>query len=448
MNRLDNMLERLPPIYGIDEGTLLRQVLGVLAVALATWDEDLDRVQRSHWVRTAFTRSDLEKIGALVDVQAAPWESEEFFRARLQALTAARLAGAVTWEPIEAALIAILGSAESDLGLRWTRLTDDRGQVRRFRRLPEDPETSPIVPPYAVPTLEEFPPVVRRSPELVARSGLVRALDRFAAPNRGLRRAWVQGHIRGLAGSVTSVPLLVNLTNGHAVGYAGRLRAGEELVLTAADDGALTGRVGDRDVTASLVTTRGFPLDDPDPRAPLGRDEAPLAIGLEPGENVLWFAPIGLYDSPSFDHALFAWPTSDMGQGRWADATTTKPGFDAAVFHTPEAASLDLWWVEASPAAFRVDIPTGAARRDPRRSPADLTAQLLEVLRSTVGQLRAAAVRGEVEGVPLRTTQPMRDACRVASARLPDETGSPGQSAELALNAIFNATVPRANRFA
>ncbi len=111
MNRLDAMLDRLPPIYGIDEGTLLRQVLGVIAVDLATWDEDLDRVQRSHWVRTAFTRRDLERLAELVDVQAAPWESEDFFRARLVALTKARLDGAVTWAAIEAALLRILDSA-------------------------------------------------------------------------------------------------------------------------------------------------------------------------------------------------------------------------------------------------------------------------------------------------------------------------------------------------
>ncbi|HMV68980.1 MAG TPA: hypothetical protein PKA64_19180 [Myxococcota bacterium] len=436
MNRLDAMLDRLPPIYGIDEGTLLRQVLGVIAVDLATWDEDLDRVQRSHWVRTAFTRSDLERLAELVDVQAAPWESEDFFRARLVALTKARLDGAVTWAAIEAALLRILDSADKDLGVRWFSLVDDRGRARRF---------NVDAPP---PALIEFPLVLRRSPELVARRGLVRALDRFPMKNEGFRPAWVQGTVRGLAGAVTSVPLLVNLTNGHAVGYAGRLRAGEELVLTAGSDGSLTGRVGDRDVTSRLVTTRGFPLDDPDARAPLGRDANPTAIALEPGPNVLWFAPVGLYDNPSFDHALFAWPSSAMGQGRWADADLQKPGFDDAVFHTPDAASLDLWWLETSPAAFRVDVPVGAVRRTPSRSPDDLTDALLDVLRSTIDQLRAAAVRAEVRGARLESTQTARDACRVASVQLPDEPASAGQSAEIALSALFDATIPRANRFA
>jgi hypothetical protein len=447
MNRLDVMADRLPAVYAIEEGTLLRQVLAVIGVELATLDEEMDRVQRSHWVRTAFTRADLERLGALVDVQAAPWETEDFFRSRLLALTAARLAGAVTWASIKGALLAILESAVSGLGLRLFALRTGDGSPRPFHGEPGADD--PLGPAFI-----ELPPRIRRSDDLIARRGLVRALDRFCVRNEGFRPAWLEGTVRGLAGGPTCVPLLINTRNGHAVGYAGRLRAGEELHLRAGAGGALTGRLTglgrDMDVTTRLVTTREFPLDPKDPRAPLGRDESPTAIAIEPGDNTLRFVPLGLYDNAAFDKVLFAWPGPEMGQGVWHDAAHDGPGFDDAVFHTPEVASLDLSWVEANPAAFRVEIPIAAVRFEPlvsANSEAGL-AQLLAVLDATAAQLRAAGVHSEVVGRPLHSVQTMSDGCRVGSVQLPPEPASAGIDAEIALNAVFSATSRRANRFA
>lgn len=449
MNRLDAMAERLPAVYAIEPGSLLRQVLATLAVEIATVDEELDRVQRSHWVRSAFTRRDLERLGALVDVQPAPWETEDFFRGRLLALTAARLEGAVTWASIKGALLALLDGAVSALGLRLLSLRTAEGGPRPFHGEPG------VVDPLG-PAFVEFPAVTRRSAELVARRGLVRALDRFPAHNAGLRAAWLEGCVRGVMGGSTCVPLLVNLTNGHAMGYAGRLRAGEELHFSAAADGRLEARLiglgRDLDVSARLVTTRGFPSStgDGSERAPLGRDASPTAIALERGDNQLWFVPLGLYDAPAFDAVLFSVPDTALGQGRWHDDQHTGPGFDHAVFHTPEAASLDLFWREAEPASFRVEIPTAAVRRDAEATgdrDASL-AQLLAVLDLTVAQLRAAGVRSQVVGRRLESAQRMFDGCRVQSVVLPPEAASAGSSGELALSAAFSAENPRANRFA
>ncbi len=438
MNRLDAMADRLPPVYAIEEGSLLRQVLAVLAVELATFDEEMDRVQRSHWVRTAFTKADLQKLGRLVDVEAASWESEGFFRDRLLALTAARLEGAVTWAPIRKALVSILDGAEADLGLRLSGL----------RREPEEGE--PALPPHE-PELVEFPTVDRRSDALLNRGGLVRALDRFVAHNHSFRATWMTGVVRGLSGGRTAVPLIVNRRNGHAVGYAGLLRAGEELWLSAADDGKLTARLSglgrELDVSDRLVTTRAFP-DGTDAVEPLGRDAAPTAIELLPGDNELWFVPVGLFGERGFDRALFAWPGPDMGQGLWQDNAHAGPGFGDAVFHTPEAVSLDLVWTEARPATFQVHVPTAAVRSDPETDASEALAQLLAVLQSTVDQLRAAGVVAEVVGRPATSTQLQWDGCRVASVHLPPETVSAGVDAELALNAIFSSTIARANRFA
>ena len=59
MNRLDNMLERLPPPWRIEAGSLLWRLLQIVGNQLDAFDEDLDRVQRSHWIETAFDRVDL-----------------------------------------------------------------------------------------------------------------------------------------------------------------------------------------------------------------------------------------------------------------------------------------------------------------------------------------------------------------------------------------------------
>ena len=61
------MLERLPPPWRIESGSLLEQFLSLISLQLETFDEDMDRVQRSHWIDTAFDRGDLEKLGALFE---------------------------------------------------------------------------------------------------------------------------------------------------------------------------------------------------------------------------------------------------------------------------------------------------------------------------------------------------------------------------------------------
>src|SRR5262245_2053241 len=109
MNRRDAMLDRLPPIHRIEKGALLWQIVALAGNAVTAFDEDMDRVQRSHWLDTAFDREDLAKLGELFGVLIQPWEPEGLYRQRLKATVAARLQGAVTRGCIEPALTRILG---------------------------------------------------------------------------------------------------------------------------------------------------------------------------------------------------------------------------------------------------------------------------------------------------------------------------------------------------
>jgi hypothetical protein len=90
------MLDRLPPVYGIQSGTLLNSLIALVANHQAAYDEDMQRVQRSHWLDTAFDREDLGKLGALFDLAMLPWEPDYLYRTRLKATVAARLAGVQT----------------------------------------------------------------------------------------------------------------------------------------------------------------------------------------------------------------------------------------------------------------------------------------------------------------------------------------------------------------
>src|SRR5262245_44721305 len=188
------MLERLPPIYGISKGSLLHDCAALAANHQAAYDEDMQRVQRSHWVETALDREDLGKLGALFDVAILPWEPAELYRTRLKATIAARLRGAVTRDVLEFVLIRILGGVLDALGVKYL----DRSAYLRFHTGPAERADQPA--------FIEFPPVVRRSAELTARGGRLTSLDRFELTNKGLRAVPVSVVFRGMAGGLCMTP--------------------------------------------------------------------------------------------------------------------------------------------------------------------------------------------------------------------------------------------------
>ena len=437
MNRRDSMLERLPPVYGIQPGTVLHQLVALAANHQAAYDEDMQRVQRSHWIGTALDRDDLAKLGALFEVPMMPWEPEGLYRTRLTATVAARLRGAVTRDMLEFVIVQILNGVVEALGVRYVDVstsgaTFHAGPARNQREA----------------AFVEFPPVVRRSAELVERQGLLRPLDKVTLTNKGLQATPLQAAIRGVAGGLSMVPVLVNLRNGMVLAYVGDLRCGQELRLGADEHGKLTARLGDDDAQGSVYTGTGFAAGAK--FTPVVPDPEPQPLMLERGENVIWFFPLALFDQKSLGSAVFGMPESKLEQGRFGSKSGTPEGtsFDDSLFEQPAAVSLDLWWEEARPASFRFEIPAGAvARKAAGGGDAHQDRErLFALLGQTVELMRAAGVEGRVEARPLRERQLQDDRGRAQ----PPVVGAEEMRMEArlsALSALFDWNAMDGSRF-
>ncbi len=245
MNRHDAMLDRLPPIYTIQAGTVLERLIALLANQQEVYDEDMQRVQRSHWIDTAFDREDLSKLGALFEVPAMPWEPDYLYRTRLRATVAARLRGAVTRDVLEFVVRQILDGVLESLGANYMGASTG-------------PFHSGPGADWRKPAFVEFPPVTRRAGALVQARGLLRALDKVTLRNLGLKPVPLQGSIRGLAGGTCMVPVLVNLTTQMVMAYIGDIPCGQELRFGADDDGKLVARLNGQDVRDRIYTATGF----------------------------------------------------------------------------------------------------------------------------------------------------------------------------------------------
>lgn len=426
MNRLDNMLERLPPAWRVDPGSLLQRFLDVVALELDRFDEDMDRVQRSHWVDTAFDRRDLEKIGALFEIPALSWEPDELYRARLKATIAARLEGAVTPGTLDEVVGRILGAADRTLGT--TPVLEPRQSRRR---------------------LVEFPSVRVFSPELRARQGLLAPLEKIELVHRGLWSSHLEGAYFGVTGRRTVLPTLVNLSTGEVLTWVGRVPAGAMLRLEVEGEGSqaqLRAELDGVDVSDRLISGRGF-TPGSSAALPLEADAAPRPITLERGSNLLWFVPLGLFDAPGFDQAVFSVPDPKTKQGRFSAEAGASVNFNEALFFQEPAIALDLWWREARPARFQFELAASERREAGARPlPEQDRARLLSLLRNTVDLLRAAGVDGRVLSNPLRERSPQHD--RVTILRPDQGLETSEHDARLtALGALFDTTAKDGARF-
>ena len=440
MNRLDAMRDRLPPIWSTDQGTLTRALLALLATHMAAYDEDMIRVQRSHWVDTAVDLGDLSRIGALFGIAPAPWEGEALFRVRLKAIIAARLRGAVSRDVLEFVLVAILGGAQLALGSRYADLPASAGQGGSVFH------TGPDGPPDR-PAFVEFPRRRRRLAEAETTRGMLRPLAKVRVENRGLFPVPLQGVIRGVRGARTAVPLIANLTTGQVMVYRGLLACGQSLTIGATPEGRFTAHRDGVDVAEAVTTASGFApgarftpvIPDPDPRA----------VTLARGENLLWVFPLALFDAPSLGTGVFAMPSADVSHGRWEGKDTTRhPPFGKALFEQPPALSLDLFWDEHAAARFRFDIPAGVVRR-PAGRPDDARTErerLFTLMQEAIAILCAAGVEGHVEPRPLRTTQRQHDRMRVLDPTRLKET-QPMQPRLSGLSALFDLSATDGARF-
>lgn len=430
MNRLDAMRDRLAPVWSSEEGTLTHALLSLIAVHLAAYDEDMNRVQRSHWVDTAFEMDDLVRIGALFQVDPAPWETESLYRARLKATIAARLRGAVSRDVLEFVLVAILGGAQAALGSRYADLPAGAGRGKPvFHTGPDGPSH--------LPAFVEFPLRRRRARQLLEQGGLLRPLARITLENTGLFPAPLQGVIRGVKDAKTAVPLIANLTNGQVMVYRGFVACGQSLVIGVDPDGAFTAHLDGTDVSADFTTGTGFAPGEP--FTPAIPDDDPTPLMLERGTNQLWAFPLALYDQPSLGTGVFAMPGADVGQGRWEGDGATHPPFGKALFEQPPALSLDLYWDERTPASFRFLIPAGVVRREAggeMDAPTERE-RLFTLMEATVDSLRAAGVDGHVAARPLRETQHQTDRVRVLDPTRLAET-QPTETRLAGVSALFD----------
>ncbi len=439
MNRLDAMLDRLPPPYEIGEGAIIHDLLALVDLQLRIFDEEMDRVQRSHWVDHAFDLGDLAKLGALFGVTPAEWEPLGLFRARVKATIAAMLAGSVGRAQLDRVLADIVIGAQATLE---TRYFDVRSPV------PGGPPAFPSDPDGPEPQARfvEFPDRLRRSAELRSRRGLLRPLDTFVITNDGIDATGLQLAITGVQGGRTAMPVVVNRTNGTALGFRGAVPAGAMLVVRL-DGEDLDAALDGRDVTERLVTTRAFAPGPGRPEPPL--DDPPLPVRLEPGANTIWFLSQARYDDPGLDSAMFGVASEAMHQGRYAANGDGGGAWDGAVFFQEPAAAMDAWWVERTPATFRFEVPAGVVRREAgrRTAPEQDRADLFRLLQDTIERLKAAAVAASVEPRRLAETQRADDRLTVLAPTATTEDASAGQDELVATGARYDTTARDRSRF-
>jgi len=417
MMRRAAMAGRLPPVWSAERGTMLEALLSLVANEQTALDEDMDRVRRSHWVDTAWDLRDLARIGALFGIAPAGWEGVSLFRERLKAVIAARLRGAVTADALEHVVLRILKGVESELEQRYMELPADiRFGDRVLGR--------GVAAPAARGRFVEFPLQRRRADSLRGKGALRQPLAQLDIDNKGVEPAALLGTITGVAGARTAAPVLVNLTTGQILLWAGFLACGQRLHFSLGEGGGLLARVGDRDVSHEIWSGDGFV---PGARfVPVRPDPQARPLMLARGVNRLWFWPLGLYDAPGLGSAVFASPLADLEQGRWATGPAGEGGrFDRALFEQPAAVSLDLWWDERQAAAFRIELPAGVvARPRPRAGHNAETerSQLFQLLGDVVAELRAAGVDGRVSALPLADEQRLESRATMLSAVSTRET--------------------------
>ena len=109
MSRTKRIQDRFPDFYRIwDDRSLIFKLVNSLGKRLDEADKDSDRILRSHWVGTAF-REDLDKLGAIFNLERKPEESDSQYRSRLKrAIVEFKGGGTVS---------AVLTSVKTALGL-------------------------------------------------------------------------------------------------------------------------------------------------------------------------------------------------------------------------------------------------------------------------------------------------------------------------------------------
>jgi len=197
-------------------------------------------------------------------------------------------------------------------------------------------------------------------------------------------------------------PVLVNLTTGSLLGFAGLIPFGQTLAIARANpetkiaDRALKATLDGNDVTHLLFSIEGFELGVPfskQQQAP-----KPLLPGLQRGVNEWIFC--------RWELSTFAvWTTSSSlsRQRNYARARLTKQALTPSLFPSGAIAKLEMSWTETEPASFEVRVPryliiepAGTAASE------SIHAEVAQGLQSSVEGLRAAGVKALVRFCSIR----------------------------------------------
>jgi hypothetical protein len=216
MNHLDQLLDFMPGPYSVAKDSIVSRLLDAFALEMEVFEEDIDRMRQTHWIRFAYRLEDAKALGALMGIEPLPWERLDSFRERLLTLIEARLKGALGPVEVRRFVYQYLFGAERVMGVTLVPGI----QTVTFEQAYKPPDRRPLFRPLA---LVENPPKRRRSGTLEARGGRVPYLYRWQESNKGLQETVVEFHVTGVIGGRPAVPVIVNLSTGDLIGYAGRL---------------------------------------------------------------------------------------------------------------------------------------------------------------------------------------------------------------------------------
>jgi hypothetical protein len=432
------MQDLLPTPFAVESDAILTSVLDAIALEMDAFQEDLDRYQRSHWIRTIYQLGDAEKVAALTGIRRLPWEDLDLFRERLLPLVVALLAGATGPGQIRQFVFDYLSRAEVVLGATFVPGLAKLDTADNAYKVPDDQ------PRYRPLELIEFPEIDRRSAVLASRDGKIPYLFRWQEVNRGLDETVATFDITGVR-ERTSVPIVVNLTTGDLVGYAGVLRFGQMLSIRAKPDGTAANREAVATIDDADVTKRLFSLAGWVPGQPISKDQLdprPLVPRLPRGTNEWLFLNVGLYDVPGLDRFSFAIADDLLREGVF-DQTT----FDHALFPAGPKAKLELAWTENEPASFQVRVPRYVVVEPGDDDGGPLWADLADGLRDAIGTLHAAGVRAVVAFDPFVEKQEQRVRFQLPIKVIDPEIGPAGQGDGISIGGRFGESRLGSSRF-
>jgi hypothetical protein len=432
----DRVLETLPLPYAVAADAVLPRLLDAFTEEVDVQLEDVDRMRLTHWVGFAYRLDDLAKIAELLGIEPLPGEALQSFRARVLALAVARLNGAVSPGEIRGFVYAYL--SESERALRSTFVPGLRrfSLDKAFEEQPEHPGFRPL-------QLVENPLRERRSATLEALRGRVPFLQRWEERNLGLGEAVARIAITGQPKERTAVPVLVNITTGDLIGYAGALRVGQRLALEPADGRKALALLDGEDVTERVFSVGNFVPGVP--FTPDDLDEQPLLPRLARGTNRWVFLSVGLYDVRGLNRVFFAIADELLHEGVY-DSTF----FDHAVFPSGTVARLELEWTEVEPASFQVRVPRCVVLEAPEIAgvpEGPVHEVLADGLRETIAEIRAAGVRAEVLLDPFLETQPQRVRVTLPWIVVPPERAPSGEGETVEFGARFGESALDRARF-